>query len=198
MHDYDGGSISDQDLEEIFRDVRWSPSSYNLQPWEFLVCRDQANQERLRDCAYDQQHVTDAAAAVVVFGDTDRSRHAEAVFRDQAEKGYRDPESAEELIEQMTGETPDGNEEWVVQSCMIAATTFMYAAWDRGYATCPMGGWDGDAILEAFDVPGTWYPVLMLTVGRPDRDGVEWQRERKHRRQADDFVHHERIGGPSG
>lgn len=190
VHDYLGVEIPDEDLETIFEAVRWAPSSYNLQPWEFLVCRSEENKQRLRECAYDQAHVTEAGATIVAFGDMDRSAHAEDVFRDQAEKGYTAPDRADELIERMEDEDWRGNEEWVVQSTMIAATTLLYAAWDVGYATCPMGGWDGEAIVEEFDVPETWYPVLMITLGRVDEDGDEWQRERKSRRETGSFVHH--------
>ncbi|MDY6780455.1 MAG: nitroreductase family protein [Halobacteria archaeon] len=198
VHDYDDGEVTDEELRKIFDAVRWAPSSYNLQPWEFLVVRDDEGQERLKECAYGQEHVTEASAAIVVFGNLDRGAHAEEVFSDMAEKGYRDEESAEEMIERMEEEDPEGNEEWAMQSTIMAAMTLMYAAWEIGLATCPMGGWDGDMINEEFDVPENYYPVLMLTLGHPDEDGDELSRERKWRRDAEDMVHLEDFEDGSG
>ena len=188
VHGYTDEELTRDEIRDIFETVRWSPSSYNLQPWEFVVVDDEEGQEALREDAYGQEHVTDAAAVVVVFGNLDRGAHAERVFRDQAEKGYTPEGRADDLIERFEDEPPEGNEEWVVQSSMIAATTLMYAAWNRGIASCPMGGWDGEALCETLDVPDTWHPVLMMTLGYPDEESDEWKRERKTRRSPDDFV----------
>jgi nitroreductase len=195
VHDYADEEVSRDEILSIFEDVRWSPSSYNLQPWEFVVVDDDEGQEKLKEDAYGQEHVTDAAAVVVVFGNLDRGAHAEAVFRDQSEKGYTPEGRAEDLTEQMEDEPAEGNEQWAVQSSTIAATTFIYAAWDRGLATCPMGGWDGDAVCDTLDVPETWYPVLMMTLGYPDTEGNEWSRERKWRRSPEEFVTFGEVGG---
>lgn len=188
VHSYTDEQLTRDEVREIFEEVRWSPSSYNLQPWEFVVVDEGEGQEALREDAYGQEHVTDAAAVVVVLGNLDRGTHAERVFGDQAEKGYRSEESARKLVERMRNESHEGNEEWVVQSCTIAATTLMYAAWDRGIASCPMGGWDADALVETLDVPENWHPVLMITLGYPDRKSEGWERDRKWRRSTEDFV----------
>ncbi|MFW5929649.1 MAG: nitroreductase family protein, partial [Halobacteriota archaeon] len=71
--------------------------------------------------------------------------------------------------------------------------TLLYAAWNEGVASCPMGGWDADAVREEFDVPETWKPLLMVTLGYVDREGDEWNLPRKYRRDPADFVHHESI-----
>jgi len=189
VHEYTDEEVEQKELDEIFETVRRSPSSYNLQPWEFVVVRDEKGKEELKDCAYGQEHVTDADTVVVVFGNRDRGAHAEEVFYDQSEKGYRDDESAEELIERFDEEPYEGNEQWVIQSSMIAATTLIYVAWGYGIASCPMGGWDGDALTDTLDVPEEWYPVVMVTLGYPEKESDEWQRGRKWRRPTEDFVH---------
>ena len=195
VHDYTDENVPRDEIRDIIDEARWSPSSYNLQPWEFVVVDGDEGQEALREAAYGQEHVTDAAAVVVVFGNLDRGAYAEEVFRDQASKGYTPEGRADDLIERMTEEASDGNEEWAVGSSMIAATTFMYAAWDRGIATCPMGGWDGEAVSEAVGAPETWYPVLMMTLGYPDKEGEEWSRDRKMRRSTKDIVTFGEVGG---
>lgn len=193
VHDYVDREVDVDTLERVFESVRWSPSSYNLQPWEFLVVREEEGKETLKDCAYGQEHVTDAGAVVVVFGDRDRGSHAERVFFDEVEKGYRSEESAENMTERFEEEALEGNESWAMQSASIAATTLLYAAWSEGLASCPMGGWDGDAIVEEFDVPDRLTPVLMVTLGYVDEDGEEWNRERKMRRSTEEIVHHEEL-----
>ncbi|MDZ7688528.1 MAG: nitroreductase family protein [Halobacteriales archaeon] len=97
VHEYTDEELSRDEILDIFETVRWSPSSYNLQPWEFVVVDDEKGQKALREDAYGQEHVTESAAVVVVFGELDRGAHAERVFHDQAEKGYRGEERAQKL-----------------------------------------------------------------------------------------------------
>ena len=48
-------SITDTELSAIFDDVRYSPSSFNLQHWRFVVIRDKARKAQLRQLSYGQQ-----------------------------------------------------------------------------------------------------------------------------------------------
>ena len=45
-------SVSDDDLRSLFEAVRWAASSYNEQPWRFIVARreDDAHFERVLSC----------------------------------------------------------------------------------------------------------------------------------------------------
>jgi len=61
--------ISDGDLEEILRAGLEAPSSYNLQPWRFVVVRDPQQRRKLRAAAMDQQKVEEAPVVIVACGD---------------------------------------------------------------------------------------------------------------------------------
>jgi nitroreductase len=192
VHQYADAAIDDETLSAVFEDVRHTPSSFNLQPWEFLVVRGD-DLKRLRSVAYGQEHVTDAAAAVVVLGTLDPSDHADRVTADLLEKGYLPDEAAAEARLDTVDGLADADAEtrrvWTVQSCSLAAMSLMYAAWDRGIASCPMGGFDADALRSEFGVPDDYDPVLLVTLGYPAEDAADVERERKLRRDAEEFVH---------
>src|SRR5438874_10538291 len=63
-------SIADSDLEEILRAGLEAPSSYNLQPWRFVVVRDVSQRKKLRVAAMNQEKVEEAPVVVVACGDT--------------------------------------------------------------------------------------------------------------------------------
>ena len=67
-HYQPGLSIDDATLQAIFADVLLSPSSFNLQHWQFVVVRDAARKQALRAVSYGQQQVEDCAAAILVCG----------------------------------------------------------------------------------------------------------------------------------
>src|SRR5205809_6821797 len=62
--------ISAGDLEEILRAGLEAPSSYNLQPWRFVVVRDLNQRKKLRIAAMNQQKVEEAPVVIVACGDT--------------------------------------------------------------------------------------------------------------------------------
>lgn len=195
VHDYADDPLDDGTIESIFDEVALSPSGYNLQPWEFLVLREDENKQALREVAYDQQHVTEAAAAVVVLGNKDPMAHAEPVFEDWLEKGHIPNEDVRDsLLENVEGmaEMPEGERRvWTTRSTALACMTLMFAAWNEGVATCPMEGFDPDGVAETFDVSDGYEPVMLVTMGYPADDAADIENERKARRPAEEIVHYE-------
>jgi len=197
VHEYTDEPLDDETIESIFERVALSPSGYNLQPWEFLVLRDDENKQALREVAYDQEHVTDAAAAVVVLGNKDPAAHAEPVFDDWLENGYIPDENVRDtLFENVEGmaEMSEGERRvWTTRSTALAAMTLMFTAWDEGVATCPMEGFDADGVTETFDVPDGYEPVMLVTMGYPAEGADDIENDRKTRRPPEEIVHYEEF-----
>ena len=196
IHEYADEPLDDETLERIFENAVQAPSSYNLQPWEFVVLREDETQEALRAAAYDQEHVTGAAASVIILGNKDPEAHAETVATDMLEKGYLPSEDVrDDILDNIAGMADLPEQErrvWTVRSTSLVAMSLMYAAWDEGVATCPIGGFDPDAVLDAFDIDGEQYePVMLLTMGIPAADAGELQADAKYRRSVDEVVHYE-------
>jgi nitroreductase len=193
VHEYTDESLDEETIHEIFADATFAPSSFNLQPWEFLVLTDDEDRERLRGVANDQEHVTDAPVGVVVLGNKDPSAHADRVFQDWLDKDYIPNEDVKEhLVDTAEGMAEMDEEErrvWTTRSTALVAMSVMLSAWDRGVATCPMGGFDAEALHEEFDVPGQFEPVMLLTMGYPVEESDDLQNERKLRREPDEVLH---------
>lgn len=195
VHEYSDESVDEETLERIFERVRYTPSSYNLQPWEFLVLRDDESRERLQEVAYGQEQVTDAPVGVVVLANTDPATHGDAVAADLLEKGYLPNEEAkanlQETFHGMRERDEETNRLWAAKSTSLAAKALLDAAWSEGLATCPMGGFDSEALVEAFDVDDGYEPVMVVSLGHPADDATDLELPRKFRRETDEFVHHE-------
>jgi nitroreductase len=197
VHQYVGSDLDDDTVESISETVRYAPSSYNLQPWEFLVLRGDENLERLREVANGRDHVTDAAATVVVFGNTGPSAHAEAVLDDWLRKDYLPDEDVRDAVlenVEARAEWPETERRlWTTRSSTLAAMALLNAAWNEGVASCPMGGFDADALVEAFDVDDGYEPAMLVTLGSPEDDAADVEPPRKYRRPVDEIVHHEEF-----
>lgn len=49
VHEYDDREFDGVTLGTIFENVCYTPSGYSLQPWEFVVVRDEANKADLAE-----------------------------------------------------------------------------------------------------------------------------------------------------
>lgn len=194
VHEYSDESIEESTLEAIFEAATLAPSGYNLQPWEFLVLRDDERKGTLREVANDQAHVETADTTVVVLGHTDPMAHAEPVFDDWLAKGYVPNEDVRDAllgnVEAMSGMPEAERRVWTTRSTALAAMTLMYAARDHGIASCPMEGFDPEALVEAFEIPEEYEPVMLVTLGHPAEGAADVENERKARRPVEEVVHY--------
>ena len=192
VRSYDGSrEITDQNLRDLFDAVRYSPSSYNLQPWEFVVVRSSAGKERLKACAYGQKHVAEASAVVIVLGNTRPSVRAQEVMEDRVKKGLMDSEKEKNFRASVRNlsENPEMGKIWAVKSTSLAAMSLMLAAADMGLASCPMEGFDSDCVRKEFEIPEEYEVVMLITLGY----GRE-EKERPFRFGYEDMVHLEKHG----
>ena len=62
--------VSDADLRSLFEAARWAPSSYNEQPWSYLVARreDSAEFTKLLSCLVEANQAWAKAAPVLALG----------------------------------------------------------------------------------------------------------------------------------
>ncbi|MFC7098181.1 nitroreductase family protein [Halobaculum marinum] len=195
LHEYSDEEVSEETLEDIVEQATYAPSSFNLQPWEFLVVRDDDALATLAEVANGQEHIEQASATLVVLGDLDPSRHAEPVFQDWLDKGYiPDEETKGYLVDTVDGMADLPEEErrvWTNRSTALVAQQFMTAAWNQGVATLPMEGFDADALVDEFDIGAEYEPVMLIAVGYPAEDAGELQAERKYRRPVDEVLHYD-------
>ncbi len=166
VHDYSDEDVSEGTLREVFDLVRYTPSGYNLQPWEFLVLTADEDREALQECAGGQEHVTDAPVAV----EETRDGLVETI------EGWRDRSEEQNTL-------------WTTRSTSLAAMTLMHAARSKGLSTCPMEGFDDGAVRDTFDVPEQFEPVMLVTMGYPAEDADDRENERKFRRSVDEITH---------
>jgi nitroreductase len=69
-YSFDARSVTDEDLRSLFEAARWAPSSYNEQPWNYIVAKKENPEEfqRLLSCLVDGNQVWAKAAPVLALG----------------------------------------------------------------------------------------------------------------------------------
>jgi nitroreductase len=69
-YSFDVRSVTDEDLRSLFEAARWAPSSYNEQPWNYIVAKKENPEEfqRLLSCLVEGNQVWAKAAPVLALG----------------------------------------------------------------------------------------------------------------------------------
>jgi len=88
---FTGDPVPDDFLEAILTFGGQAPTGYNLQPWRFIVVRDEENKNRLQSASGGQSKAAEAPVVIIAVGvREDWSRKAEEVLREGAEQGGRE------------------------------------------------------------------------------------------------------------
>jgi nitroreductase len=69
---FDERSVTDEDLRSLFEAARWAPSSFNEQPWSYVVAKKENSEEftRLLSCLVEGNQAWAKAAAALALGIT--------------------------------------------------------------------------------------------------------------------------------
>lgn len=174
---FTGKDVEEGDLLALFEAARWAASSYNAQPWRFLLAR-----RRSEPAAFEK-----ALSCLVPFN-RGWARHAPVlalglVQAGSAAGGAPDPVAAHDLG--------------------LAAASLTVEATHRGLAVHQMSGIVADRIRGAYAVPEDVLPVTALAIGyaaAPAATPEEWRERQvrpRERRRLPELVFGERWGAPA-
>ncbi len=141
--------IAQATWETLEKTLQLSPSSFGLQPWTFLVIKDEQVRKQLREVSWDQPQITDASHLVVVAGI--QKIDTEHVERYVARVGEVRAQSMDSLkgLHKMLTDFVDGAEAkgidleaWAGRQAYLALGVFLTSAAMLEVDACPMEGID--------------------------------------------------------
>ena len=169
--------VSRADLLRLFEAARWAPSSYNEQPWRFVVVeRDRAPDAHaaLVGALVGHNPLWAPAAPVLVLAAVSRS-----LERDGSPNRHA----------------------WYDTGQAVALLTLQATA--QGLGVRQMQGFDPDAARQACAVPDDYEPAVVMAIGYPgDPDALDREshrlseRKARVRRPTSEFVFDARWGTP--
>lgn len=156
-------TIPDETFEKIMSSVILSPTSYNIQHWRFVRVRDKALRAKLKDAAWGQSQVEDAAELLVLCANTN-------AWQDRPERYWANADNdTQSTLLSMLNSFYSGKEQLqrdeAIRSCGIAAQTLMLTAKAMGYDTCPMIGFDANEFAKLINLPEGHIVTMIITIG---------------------------------
>ena len=166
---FDAGHVmSAAEQRELLELAMQSPTAFNLQHWRFVVVDDTAQRKALRPLAWDQAQVTDASLLLVMCADLSSwERKPAQLWRDAPApvQSFMLP-----AIDAYYRNKAQVQRDEAMRSCGIAAQTIMLAAKAMGYDSCPMDGFDFDAVGKLISLPEDHVITMMIAVGKKTQD----------------------------
>jgi nitroreductase len=156
--------MSEDEISKLMSLAILSPTAFNIQNWRFVLVQDAALRQEIRKVSWDQAQVTDASLLIVLTADL-------KAWEKQPERYWRNaPKPAQDFLIPAIGQYYGGHEQVqrdeAMRSCGMAAMTIMLAAKEMGYDTCPMDGFDFDAVAKLLNLPADHTPAMFVAVGK--------------------------------
>jgi len=160
--------LSDEQERQLLSLAMLSPTAFNIQHWRFVVVRDPELRKEIRSVAWDQAQVTDASLLIVLCADL------KAWERDAQRYWVDAPEEVQTIlvpaIDGYYRGKPQVERDEVMRSCGIAAQTLMLAAKAMGFDSCPMDGFDYEAVSELINLPEDHAISMFVVVGKGTKE----------------------------
>ncbi len=156
--------MTKQEIEQILSLAILSPTAFNIQNWRFVVVRDAELRQNIRTVAWDQAQITDCSLLVILCADLKS-------WEKQPERYWREaPPEFQKFIIPAIDQYYRGHEQVqrdeAMRSCGIAAQTLMLTAKSMGYDSCPMDGFDFDAVGDLIGLPDDHVISMFVAIGK--------------------------------
>lgn len=162
-------SLTTDEEQKLLEAAIQAPTSFNIQHWRFVIVRDPALRQKIRtEFGNDQAQMTDASLLVIMTADVN------AWKKDPSRYWKNAPAEVAELLVNWMGPFHEGRE-WLQRdeaqrSIGMAMQTLMLAAKAMGYDSCPMIGFDIDAVAKLINLPEDHVMGPMVAIGKGTKD----------------------------
>ncbi|WP_240462179.1 nitroreductase family protein [Burkholderia sp. Nafp2/4-1b] len=156
--------MSEAEVRQLLELAMLSPTAFNLQNWRFVIVSDLKQRQAIRTHAWDQDQVTDASLLVALCADLQAWQDRPARYWSHTSREVQD--FIVPSIDRYYHNKPLVQRDEAMRSCGLAAQTLMLAAKSIGYDSCPMDGFDFDAVGRLINLPEDHVIAMFVAIGK--------------------------------
>jgi nitroreductase len=162
-------TLTQEEENKLLEATIQSPTSFNIQHWRFVILRDPALRRQIRtEFGNDQAQMTDASLLILMTADV------KAWQKEPARYWVNAPQEVADLLVGWMGPFHEGKEDLqrdeAQRSIGMAMQTLMLTARDMGYDSCPMIGFEHDAVAQLVNLPSDHVIGPMVAIGKKTKD----------------------------
>ena len=184
--------LSQEALEEILEAGNLAATAYGLQPFEFIMVKDQAVKDSLLAASFGQEHAVKNSVLVVIAIRTDIDEAYISEYIERISKIRNIPIESldgfkQSMLSDMSSRTPENRNEYAAKNAFIALGTMMAAASELGVDNHAMLGFDPDQYDQLLNLKDNLHSSVILALCHRSPDDV-WQGYAKVRKNYEDIV----------
>ena len=161
--------LTAEEERKLFEATILAPTSFNIQHWRFVVVRAPELRAKIRkEFGNDQAQMTDASLLVIFTADV-------KAWQKEPDRYWRNaPQEVSDLLVGWMGPFHEGRD-WLQRdeaqrSIGMAMQTLMLSATAMGYESCPMIGFDIDAVAKLINLPEDHAMGPMVAIGKGTKE----------------------------
>ncbi|MCP9300438.1 nitroreductase family protein [Bacillus halotolerans] len=181
--------ITKEELNEMFEWVALAPSAFNLQHTKYVTVLDPDVKEKLKQAANGQYKVFSSSAVLLVLGDKQAYQQAADIYEGLKVLGVLNKQEYDHMVQDTVSFYESKGEQFkrdeAIRNASLSAMMFMLSAKEKGWDTCPMIGFDAEAVKRILNIDDQFEVVMMITIGK---EKIESRRPRGYRKPVNEFV----------
>jgi len=160
--------IPDETMRYILEAGRTSPSSFGMEPWKFLVIRNEEMKAKLRPLCWDQPQITTCSDLVVILAAIESVRPQSGIPQKRFARRPLPPEQIDAYINlygNFLADTLSSDEKtfcWTARQTYIALANMMTAAAYEQIDSCPIEGFEKEKVEELLEIDTKAYQVAVM------------------------------------
>ena len=156
--------LKEAEITKLFEATIQSPTSFNIQHWRFVVVRDPELRKEIRANGNDQAQMTDASLLILMTADV-------MAWQKEPQRYWRNaPSEVAELLVNWMGPFHEGKPQLqrdeAQRSIGMAMQNLMLAAKGMGLDSCPMIGFDHEAVAKLVRLPADHCIGPLVAIGK--------------------------------
>ncbi|VAX00836.1 Oxygen-insensitive NAD(P)H nitroreductase / Dihydropteridine reductase [hydrothermal vent metagenome] len=157
-------TMPEEKIDQLMSLAKLAPTAFNQQNTRFVMVESSKLRQQIRIAAHDQAQITDASLVIVLCADLNAWQKNPQRYWDNA------PEQVQQYMNGAIDSYYRHHElvqrDEAMRSAGIAAQTIMLAAKAMDYDSCPMDGFDFDAVGDLINLPDDHVIAMIVVVGK--------------------------------
>ena len=156
--------LTDEETNKLFQLAMLSPTAFNIQHWRFVNVSNPELRKQIQPLAWDQAQVVDASLLIILTADLKAWEKEPVRYWRNAATEVQD--FMLPAIKQYYEGKAQVQRDEAFRSMGIAAQTLMLAAKAMGYESCPMDGFDFEAVATLINLPEDHVIGQFVVIGK--------------------------------
>lgn len=161
-------------LEKIIEAIKMAPSSLGLQPFHIYVITDQKVKDKIKDKSYFQSQVAEGSHLLVFCSRVDAvnrvDQYVKLVTKGKLAEKIKLKPMETMMKGYMKNKSEEGVKSWADEQVYIALGFAMAACAELSVDSCPIGGFDPQAVNKILDLPDNIRSTVLLSIGYRKQD----------------------------